>query len=173
MKSAKRRGAVRLAAVETLESRRLLTANLVAAYGFEEQSGLTAVDASGTGNTGTLNNATWSSAGKFGGCLSFNGTNSWVTVNDSASLHLTNAMTVEAWVNVASLGGWEAAVFKERPAGLSYALYTSDNTSRPPAAYINNGGSDLSAVGASALKVNTWTHLATTYDGASLKFYVN
>ena len=53
---------------------------LVAAYGFDEGSGTTTADQSGNGNTGTLSNATWSTAGKFGNALSFNGTNAWVTV---------------------------------------------------------------------------------------------
>ena len=38
---------------------------LVAAYGFEEPSGTTAVDSSGKGNTGTIREAT-RAAGKFG-----------------------------------------------------------------------------------------------------------
>ena len=42
---------------------------LVAAYGFEEGSGTTTADASGNGNTGTLVNATWTAAGKYGGCV--------------------------------------------------------------------------------------------------------
>ncbi|HEY2371460.1 MAG TPA: hypothetical protein VGH82_02840, partial [Gaiellaceae bacterium] len=50
------------------------TPNLVAAYGFEEGQGSSTADASGNGNNGTLVNAAWSSAGKFGDALSFNGT---------------------------------------------------------------------------------------------------
>ena len=53
---------------------------LVAAYGFEEGSGTTVTDASGNGNTGTISGATWTTAGKFGNALSFNGTSSRVTI---------------------------------------------------------------------------------------------
>ncbi len=45
------------------------SSGLVAAYGFEEGSGTSVADASGNGNTGTLSNATWSAAGKYGRCL--------------------------------------------------------------------------------------------------------
>src|SRR5207244_11752742 len=58
------------------------TAGLVAAYGFNEGSGTTVADASGNGNTGTVANTAWSTSGKYGKALSFNGTSSWVTIND-------------------------------------------------------------------------------------------
>ena len=71
---------------------------LVAAYGFEEGAGTTTADVSGNGNTGTLVGATWAAPGMYGGgALSFNGS-ARVTVPDSASLDLTTAMTIEAWV---------------------------------------------------------------------------
>src|SRR4051794_33674101 len=73
---------------ELLENRSTPAANLIAAYAFNEGSGSTLTDLSGTGNTGTLSNAAWSTAGKFGSALSFNGTNAWVTVNDAPSLRL-------------------------------------------------------------------------------------
>ena len=76
---------------------------LVAAYGFNAGSGTTAADASGNANTATLSGATWSASGRFGGALSFNGTNSLVTVADSSSLDLTTGMTLEAWLNPSAL----------------------------------------------------------------------
>ena len=68
------------------------SSGLVAAYGFDEGSGTTVTDASGNGNNGTVANGTWSTAGKFGGALSFNGTSSVVTVPNSASLQLSTWM---------------------------------------------------------------------------------
>ena len=56
---------------------------LVAAYGFDEGAGTTTADQSGHGSTGTLSNAVWSAAGKFGKALSFNGSNSFVSVPDA------------------------------------------------------------------------------------------
>src|SRR5256885_464185 len=72
---------------------------LVAAYSFNEGTGTTVTDASGTGNTGTVSGTAWTAAGKYGGALSFNGTTAQVTIPDAASLRLTSAMTLEAWVN--------------------------------------------------------------------------
>src|SRR5437762_900538 len=62
---------------------------LVAAYAFNEGAGTTVIDASGNNNTGTLSGATWTSAGRYGNALVFNGTNARVTVANAASLRLT------------------------------------------------------------------------------------
>jgi hypothetical protein len=87
---------------------------LVAAYGFDESSGSTVTDASGNANTGTITAATRTLSGKYGSALSFNGTSARVTVPDSASLDLTNAMTIEAWVlpSVAPTD-WRAVIAKD------------------------------------------------------------
>ena len=46
--------------------------------------GTTVADASGTGNGGTTLNTTWSTTGKFGGALTFNGTSARVNIPNSA-----------------------------------------------------------------------------------------
>ena len=58
--------------LEVLEDRTLLAGGLVAAYSFAEGSGAFVADASGTGNPGTISNATWV-AGKYGNGLKFTG----------------------------------------------------------------------------------------------------
>src|SRR5205807_150774 len=72
---------------------------LVAAYGFNEGTGTTTGDASGNNSTGTLSAAQWSSTGRYGNAVSFNGNTSLITIAESASLDLTTAVTLEAWVN--------------------------------------------------------------------------
>jgi PKD repeat protein len=144
---------------------------LVAAYGFDEAGDILALDISGNGNDGVLSGPTRTSAGKFGGALSFDGINDWVTVTDHATLDLTSGMTLEAWVKPSALSGWRTALIKEAPSGLSYALYAHDDSPRP-AAYISIGR-DHSTPGSGALPTNTWSHLAATYDGARLRLFVN
>ena len=146
-------------------------AGLAAAYNFNEGSGSTVADASGNGNTGTISGATWTTGGRFGGALSFNGSTSWVTVNDAASLHLTTGVTLEAWVKLSALAGWEAAIIKETPGGLSYAMYANTAQNRP--ASVIHTSSDINMYGTAQVPLNTWTHLTTTYDGTTLRLYVN
>src|SRR5882762_4851371 len=86
---------------------------LVAAYAFNEGSGTTVADISGNNNNGTITAATWTTAGKFGNALVFNGTSARVTVPNAASLQLTTGMTLEAWVfPTATPTNWRAIVDK-------------------------------------------------------------
>jgi hypothetical protein len=85
----------------------------VAAFAFNEGSGAVVLDASGGGNDGTVAHATWTAAGKDGGALSFNGSSSRVTIPDSASLRLTGALTLEAWVNPTTVSNeWRDVIEK-------------------------------------------------------------
>jgi methionine-rich copper-binding protein CopC len=149
------------------------TTGLVAAYSFDEGSGSTVADASGHGNTGTISGATWTT-GVFGNALSFNGTNSWVTVNSASSLNLTSGMTLEAWVKpTAASTNWTAVMLKERTGGLDYALYATDGANQPPGGYIDSSNTDFDSKGLSLLPVNSWSFLTATYDGSNLDLYVN
>jgi glucose/arabinose dehydrogenase/PKD repeat protein len=144
---------------------------LVLGYGFEETSGQAANDVSAADNDGTINGPTGTASGKFGRALSFDGTNDRVDVPDAASLDLTTAMTLEAWVRPTTNSGWRSALFKERgTTSMVYALYSS-NGSKPTTETFTSA---VNAVpGPTGLTVNTWTHLASTYDGTTVRLFVN
>ena len=147
-------------------------AGLVAAYGFNAGSGTTLADATGKGHTGTISGPLWSAAGKNGGALSFDGIDDWVTVADANDLDLTNGMTLSAWVRPSGAGAdWQTVMLKESPGFMVYALYADTDTNRPSGHVVVGG--DLDVRGTAQLAANTWTHLAATFDGANLRFYVN
>ena len=142
---------------------------LVAAYGFDEGSGTVVSDVSGNGNNGTISGATWTSSGKYGSALTFNGTSARVTVNDAASLRLTGGMTLEAWVYPSSVSSaWRDVIYKGDD------NYYLEGTSRQFESSGDGGHIWRNPLyGTGALTVNTWAHLAATYDGATMRLYVN
>jgi hypothetical protein len=143
---------------------------LVAAYGFNEGSGTVVNDASGNGNNGTINGATWTTSGKYGNALNFNGSNALVTINNAASLQLTTGMTLEAWVYPTVTGPWWGDVIYK--GNDNYYLEGTSYSSGFPAM----GGTLPNApplYGTAVLALNTWAHLAATYDGATMRLYVN
>jgi hypothetical protein len=144
----------------------------VLAFSFDQGSGTTVPDSSGKANNGTLTNTTWSASGKFGSALSFNGTSSSVTVPDNATLDLTTGMTLEGWVNPTTTGTvWRTLIMKQNTASLVYALYGNVNTNRPSARAFTS--SELNTDGTAAVPTSAWTFLTETYDGTTLRLYVN
>jgi hypothetical protein len=143
----------------------------VAAYGFNEGTGTTVADSSGNGNNGRISGATWTNSGKYGSALVFNGTSALVTVSNSTTLQLNAAMTLEAWVNpAAGTNAFRDVIYKGND---NYYLEATSPTAGEPAGGGTFGSTDVPIYGTAALAVNTWSHLAVTYDGGFLRLYVN
>jgi hypothetical protein len=144
---------------------------LVAAYGFEEGTGAVATDASGSANHGIISAATWTTGGRYGKGLSF-GPNALVTIGDSGSLHLASGLTLEAWVYPTALSGWMNLIYKDDGnSGVSYVLQGSSGANPVPSFGLSASPANLRAP--SALPLNAWSHVAGTYDGVTMRLYVN
>ena len=147
------------------------SSGLVAAYSFDEGTGTTVTDLSGNGNHGTFASAVWTTAGKYNRALVFNGTTSAVTINDSASLKLTSAMTLEAWVNPSTVtSAWRDVIYKGND---NYYLMGTTNSAGQFAGGGTFAGANANVFGTAILAINTWSHIALTYDGTTLRLYLN
>lgn len=142
----------------------------VAAYGFED-GGSDADDDSGNGHDGDIEGADWTSQGKYGDALSFNGSSDWVTIDSSPLLNLITGMTLEAWVYPTTATGVHDILIKEGASAEIYNLYARNWQGLPE---VNTAidGTNRTANG-TALAVNTWTHVAGTFDGNILRLYIN
>lgn len=126
-------------------------------------------DFSGNANTGTNNGATFA-AGKINQALSFDGTNNYVEVADSATLE-PSSVTLEAWVKGSSPGSYKYIASKFYNSDrASYALYTS--SSGGLRFYIGYaGGYVLSPDAGTGIWDNNWHHVVGTYDGLNVRLY--
>jgi hypothetical protein len=142
----------------------------VAAYGFDEGTGSVLNDLSGNELHGTVLGATWQS-GRFGRALDFSGNGSWVTIPANSLLNFSAAVTIEAWVYPTLLDDWRTVVFKETPTGHTYGLYAMGGAMG--AGGHVQVGLDATAHQTTRLPLSQWSHLTTTYDGQSIRLFVN
>ena len=129
-------------------------------------------------NNGTLVGSPAFSSGEVGEAFSFNGTNQFVRISNSPSLHITNALTLEAWIYPLSynpgssssvLCQWDAVTGPNQRAW-------SFGVDGPGPGFFGvspDGINGTFAYTSTSCPLNAWTHLAATYDGNNLIIYFN
>jgi len=136
-----------------------------------------AVDIVGS-NTGVLLNGATFAPGKFGTAFSLNGSGAHVRIADNATLHLTNGLTMAAWVNPVDSGNNYHIIAKW---DVVFEYQKSYETTLSGGKFIfsvcANGDEQLGPhadlVSVSSVPPNQWTHVAATYDGSKMRVYVN
>ncbi len=105
--------------------------------------------------------------------LSFDGQDDYVEVADSASLDITNEITLIAWVKVTKLNMHHEIIRKNRlSSGYGgYILKVPDNNKF--SIQIIKDTNIYTANSATNLEIDKWYFVAGTYDGTAIKIYVN
>ncbi len=148
----------------------------VAYWNMDENTGTTANDISGGGNTGTLSGTTTPAwvTGKFGSANTFNGTTAYTAAGNGASLQITNNLTLDAWIKLTSNSTTQDIVARNGAVGsYNYRLYV--NSSGQLAMEVSSNGTTVTtATGATTLSTGTWYHVAGVYvPSTSMTVYVN
>jgi hypothetical protein len=153
-----------------------LASGLIGYWKLDETSGSNvATDSSGKGNHGSLVNTSrlgWTTAGRVGGALRFDGVDDWVRIPVTTdSIVTTKAFTFAAWVNGVTNTGkaifgrqygatqWDHFVIVGDPAGF---LGTVNNYVMP-----NTG------CYGPAIPVNRWTHVALVGNNGFARGYID
>ena len=133
-------------------------------------NGTSVADVSGGANTGTLTNAPTLVAGMIGQAYSFNGSNQYISVADTAALRLGGNYSVSVRVKPSSLHNFGNIFGKIGTSSLSgWGIITFSDGHW---GWQIGGQSDTnSATG--ALQNGIWSHLVATYDGTTLSLYQN
>ena len=144
-------------------------------YKFDETSGSTAADSSGSGKNGTCNGGyTWG-AGHINNCITLNGSTGYVTVPDTTSS--ISQFTITTWVNVASIPGgssWAANALASTDgwaAGDIMAEFIGTGDGNPGTLQWSvNGGMEMysnTKFDSGSGNQNTWVFVALTYDSVN------
>jgi len=164
------------------------SAELIAHWPFDEGSGTTLNDVVG-GNNGTLQgDPTWI-VGPVNGALDFDGNEDLVTIPNSSALQLrsTGQYTVAVWVNVVNPDGglilfsgegcvawanWYLGVTEGEPDARNLGGPPKQEGSLVFGVRTVNWGTVAGYVAAPFVP-ETWMHVAATYDGVTLRIYID
>ena len=107
--------------------------------------------------------------------LGFDGINDYVNCGNDASLDITgNAITLEAWIYPTSFTTqvWQGNIINKNGAGENGYMIRCGNNGQVNFNIGSNGWNELNTA-TGVVSLNTWTHVAGTYDGTTMRIYVD
>ena len=109
--------------------------------------------------------------------MEFDGSSDYVDVGNPASLQITGALTLSAWVKIASSGGPSQQCIISKHSGStqrSYSFWAYTTGSTTPIAYIYNGASVYNVQATTNIRDGFWHHVMLVYTpSTSLNIYID
>jgi len=152
------------------------SANLAGHWKLDEGSGITAHDVSGSRNDDVFKGEPEWIVGKIGGALEFDG-DDYVDCGNDTSLDLTGPISIAAWIRPKADETQQVAPLCKAtsgPEGWSWQLRYGWNSPKPYMGFVFNatGGRVLVYVNQN-LMLSEWCHVAASYDGSTVRCYLN
>lgn len=141
---------------------------------FDEGTSTIAADSIGGQNGTFAGSAAWT-AGKHGAAVQLDGTGGTkVNVSSNSSLNLTSPFTVALWVKPTELPNtWEAIIGKlYLISNYAFSIWTNSGNGSSADLEIWYGSSNQLTI-SNFFSINSWVHIAVTYNGSTLVVYKN
>ena len=135
---------------------------LVGHWDCNEGQGTVLRDRSGQNNQGNIHGAMWVKSGQ-GYALQFDGENDYVDCGTGKSLDITDTLTLIAWIKPTAINKGEPGIIGKFFESYCITYYPNGLF------YISSGGNNVRT----PLKMHAWNHLAATFDGTTMRLYIN
>jgi hypothetical protein len=128
-------------------------------------------------NGGTAYNGVSFSAGMSGQAFNLNGAGAHVRLPDSPSLDFSNAITIEGWIYPTNVTAYHDIFSKwDMVGGIDQRSYATGLLPDGTLGFtLCPHGTTVTSLlqSTNTIPTNAWTHFAGTYDGSSMKVYIN
>ena len=132
---------------------------------------LTAVATDNLGATGTSPSVSITVNGAPPASFSFDASSAWISVNHSSSLNITGAVTLEAWIKLAT-NTTEQSIIRKGSVGIGgYALKVMGSGKLKFFAY--QAASQEALTSATTITTGVWHHVAGVFDGTQKRLYID
>ncbi len=147
------------------------SAELVAHWTLDEGSGTTAYDISGNGLDGTLQGDPQWVVGKIGGALEFDGNGDYIDCGNDPIFDITEQVTLTVWVNANDMANSQNNMWLGKGDN-AYAI--KHQTGNYLEFFVFDGSWHSTQYTTNLESLNgEWHHMAGTFDGTELKFYLD
>ena len=148
-----------------------VSAELVAHWRLDDGSGTIVSDASGNGLDGTIQGDPKWVAGKIGGALEFDGNGDYVDMGNDPVFDITEQITLAVWVNANDLNNGEHNCWLGKGDNTYAIKHQQGNYIE---FFVFDGAWNSTQYTTELESLNgDWHHMAGTYDGEELKFYLD
>lgn len=147
-----------------------LASGLIGYWPFNEKTGSRVQDLSHKNNHGTLINSEWCSS-KYGGSIYLDGSNDYINCGNDKSLDVTTGFSFSTWIKPTNVISWGTVLSKMGADDAHSSIYVYISNNLLGIRLYASGGAWNYTYG--PITANIWQHVVSTYDGDSIKLYIN